>query len=68
MYFDNKPCAVCGSEVRLERRSDPPVGRTDGPVGEGVVGDGDSNIDERVCANPDCPTNAADETAGTPRP
>jgi hypothetical protein len=37
-------------------------------VGEGVVGDGDSNIDERVCANPDCPTNAADETAGTPRP
>jgi hypothetical protein len=63
MYFDNKPCSVCGSEVRLVARTDSvaapgdPVGD---PVGDpgGFVGDGDSTVDERVCTNAECPTNA----------
>ena len=59
MYFDNKPCSVCGSEVRLEARSVPASSSTDVQVGDpaGFVGDGDSTVDERVCTNPDCPTN-----------
>ena len=59
MYFDNKPCSVCGSEVRLEARDG--VTEADGPVGDpdGYVGDGDSTVDRRVCTNPDCPTNRA---------
>jgi hypothetical protein len=58
MYFDSKPCSVCGSEVRLEARS-APASSTDAQVGDpdGYVGDGDSTVDERVCTNPDCPTN-----------
>jgi hypothetical protein len=58
MYFDNRPCEACGSEVRL-RAGSPDDPAADGPVGppDGVVGDGDSTVDERVCTNPDCPTN-----------
>ncbi|GAA4697776.1 hypothetical protein [Nocardioides conyzicola] len=58
MYFDSAPCSVCGSEVRLVARSAPPTPSGE-PVGdpEGFVGDGDSTVDERVCTNPDCPTN-----------
>jgi hypothetical protein len=58
MYFDNAPCPVCGSEVRLVARGAPaPQGR--GPVGDpdGYVGDGDSTVDERKCTNSECPTN-----------
>lgn len=73
MYFDTKPCRVCGAEIRLRARLGPVQGGrdgTDGPVGEpdGVVGDADSTVDERVCANPDCPTNRADRPAGDPAP
>jgi hypothetical protein len=61
VYFDNKPCAVCGSEVRLRARDTPPSGEPAGTVGEpdGVVGDADSTVDERVCTNADCETNSA---------
>ena len=57
MLFDSAPCSVCGSEVRLVAREG--VIRSDGPVGDpdGFVGDGDSTVDQRVCTNPDCPTN-----------
>lgn len=64
MYFDSKPCAVCGSEIELRARrpSDDSDGAgTSGPVGEpdGVVGDADPTVDERVCTNADCPTRNA---------
>ena len=67
MYFDSKPCAVCGSDVRLEPREDPPSPE-DGPVGpaDGVVGGADSTTDRRVCANSECPTRAPGE--GAPKP
>jgi hypothetical protein len=66
MYFDTKPCAVCGSEVELRARQSPPQGTLDGPVGEadGVVGDADSTVDERVCTNPDCPTHQGGHQGG----
>jgi hypothetical protein len=59
MYFDSRPCDVCGSEVRLAAREAPVVAPGD-QVGnpDGFVGDGDSAVDERVCTNPACPTNA----------
>ena len=58
MYFDSKPCAVCGSEVRLEPHQPPDAAAVDGPVGpaDGVVGTADPTVDDRVCTNPDCPT------------
>lgn len=58
MYTDEKPCSVCGSEVRLRARDG--VVEPDGPVGpsDGVVGGGDPTVDERVCTNPECSTNA----------
>ena len=58
MYADSKPCTVCGSPVELRPREvDPPD--PDTPVGpaDGVVGTADPTVDERVCTNPDCPTN-----------
>ena len=64
MYVDSSPCAVCGSEVRLRARDAPPVTDLAAPVGQadGVVGDADSTIDERVCTNRSCPSNTADST------
>ncbi|WP_127479708.1 hypothetical protein [Nocardioides pantholopis] len=61
MYFDTKPCDVCGGEVRLRAHRPPIDEEQPGPVGpsDGVVGDADSTVDERVCTNPDCPTNQA---------
>jgi hypothetical protein len=63
MYFDTKPCQVCGADVELRARRTPPV--DDGRVGpeDGVVGDADSTVDERVCTNPDCPTHTDDRQA-----
>ncbi|WP_028655483.1 hypothetical protein [Nocardioides sp. J54] len=60
MYFDTKPCQVCGSQVEL-RAGGPERADLSEPVGpaDGVVGDGDSTPDERVCTNADCPTNQA---------
>jgi len=67
MYFDNKPCAVCGSQVELRSRTAPPVGEGAGTVGQadGVVGDADSTV-ERVCSNSDCPTHRSGENAPSP--
>ena len=58
MYFDSKPCDVCGSEVRLRARPTPVDDERHPRVGpvDGVVGDADSTVDERVCTNPECPT------------
>jgi hypothetical protein len=58
VYTDVAPCSVCGSKVRLRPHSPAPV--EVGPVGptDGVVGSGDPTVDDRVCTNDDCPTNA----------
>lgn len=59
MYFDTKPCRLCGSEVRLRARETPVAPPAPGPVGptDGVVGDADSTVDERVCTNSECESN-----------
>jgi hypothetical protein len=59
MYYDSKPCQVCGSEVRLEAKEPGDIVEPDGPVGpeEGYVGGGDPTVDKRLCTNADCPTN-----------
>ena len=54
MYADSKPCEVCGSEVELEGDPDPKVTDPDGP------------LDDRVCTNPECPTNRGGSDAPTP--
>lgn len=58
MHFDFKPCEVCGSEVTLRASAPVVAPNTDAPVGppEGYVGGGDETVDERICSNPDCPT------------
>lgn len=56
MYFDNKPCAVCGSEVRLRSH------RTPGP------GDPDGTVDDRVCTNSACETNQPGRSADAATP
>lgn len=58
MYFDAKPCEVCGSPVELRAREVPDRADEEGPVGpsDGVVGTADPTVDERVCTNPECPT------------
>jgi hypothetical protein len=65
MYYDNKPCQVCGSEVRLEAKDADDIEEPDGPVGpeDGYVGSGDPTVDKRICTNPDCPTNTDAERA-----
>ena len=67
MYFDTKPCAVCGADVELRPRETPPRGVPSDPVGapDGVVGDADSTVDARVCTNADCPTH---QPGATERP
>jgi hypothetical protein len=47
VYFDNKPCRVCGSEVRLEAHDGRPPSEERDP---------DGTVDVRVCTNPDCAT------------
>lgn len=58
MYFDDKPCRTCGSEVRLVARSADSIDEGGAPVGpeDGVVGGGDPTVDTRTCTNPDCPS------------
>jgi hypothetical protein len=59
MYQDNRPCQVCGSEVRLSGdRGDRTLG----------VNEPDDTVDERICTNSECPTNQADKTPQTPKP
>ena len=67
MHFDTKPCSVCGSQVELRARQSPPQDVPGGGVvgeADGVVGDADSTVDERVCTNPDCPTNQGGRQGG----
>lgn len=48
MYFDQKPCRECGSEVELRAKERSDIGDPDtGP---------DPTVDVRVCTNPACPT------------
>ena len=56
MYSDNRPCQVCGSDVTLRAHS------------KDLVAEPDDTVDDRVCTNPDCPTNAADRSADAPTP
>jgi hypothetical protein len=48
MYFDNKPCEVCGAEIELSPAAS--VEDTSAP---------DATIDTRTCTNPECPTRRA---------
>jgi len=66
VYYDNKPCGVCGSEVRLEAKQPGDLKEPDGPVGpeDGYVGGGDPTVDKRICTNPDCPTHTDPDRAG----
>jgi hypothetical protein len=57
MYFDNRPCEVCGSEVRL---------RSHDPDAQGVLAESDATVDDRVCTNPDCATNQGGADAPQP--
>jgi hypothetical protein len=70
MYFDNEPCAVCGSRVELRARQVADSTDAHGPVGpaDGFVGDGDTTPDERFCTNADCPTHTRSGTAAGPTP
>ena len=49
MYFDQKPCRECGSEVELRAKERSDIGGTSdaGP---------DPTVDVRVCTNPACTT------------
>lgn len=58
MYFDNAPCAICGSEVRLQPHSSEP--RSD-PNPDGT-------LDERVCTNSTCSSNSSRPNAESPDP
>ncbi|HYF73572.1 MAG TPA: hypothetical protein VD864_12170 [Nocardioides sp.] len=56
MYSDVRPCQVCGSTVELQ------------PHSRLVVNEPDDTVDDRVCTNPECPTNdrGAGDEAPTP--
>ena len=60
MYYDSKPCQVCGAQVELRAATPDDIPELDGPVGpsDGYVGSGVPTIDARICANPDSPTNS----------
>jgi hypothetical protein len=49
VYFDTKPCQVCGADVEL---------RPHARLGEN---DPDATVDDRVCTNAECPTNNPDD-------
>ena len=49
MYFDNRPCDVCGSEVEIRPHTTLSQGEADG------------GPDERVCTNAECETNTSDD-------
>jgi len=56
VYFDNKPCQVCGAEVDLRPRTTLGVAEPDGTV------------DERICTNPECETNTRRGEKDAPTP
>jgi len=56
VYFDHKPCQVCGAEVELR------------PHARLERADPDATVDDRVCTNPDCPTNTSADGGEAPSP
>jgi hypothetical protein len=54
MYFDSRPCRVCGAEVELRARTGDEVQPGKDP---------DGTVDERICTNSDCPTHAGADRA-----
>ena len=62
MYTDAKPCAVCGSEVRLEPHT-PDAGDETGTHQRFSA---DPTLDDRVCTNPNCPSHAPGPDAPAP--
>lgn len=58
MYVDTAPCRICGSEVDLRPHGEEPRSGTNP----------DGTLDERVCSNPRCPSNAEGRTETTPDP
>ena len=65
MYFDSKPCQVCGSEVELRPRD---VDAEQLEPADDPVAEPDATVDDRVCTNPDCETNQAGRASDAPRP
>lgn len=61
MYQDQRPCRVCGSPIELR-----PHRATEDPAQATVQGDNDSTVDERVCTDGACPTNAGGADAPAP--
>jgi hypothetical protein len=57
VYFDTKPCQVCGSSVDLRPRE---------PGDQARVTEADGTPDERICTNPDSPTREGGEDAPLP--
>ncbi len=57
MYFDHRPCQVCGAQVRLRPRE-----------GERGVAEPDATVDERICTNAGCATHRADRSPDAPTP
>ncbi len=53
MFFDSKPCQVCGAEVELRPRT--PDGAGDS-VDRDADHEPDATVDVRVCTNPSCPS------------
>ena len=53
MYTDVKPCAVCGSEIRLEPHTPDDGTET---VHRKLIAD--PVVDDRICTNASCPSNA----------
>lgn len=54
MYSDNRPCDVCGAAVELR------------PHERLVLNEPDDTVDDRVCTNPECPSNQGEDDAPTP--
>ncbi len=57
MYQDNRPCEVCGAEVRLSGDPD------DRSLS---VNEPDDTVDERICTNQDCATNQPGRSVDAP--
>jgi hypothetical protein len=66
MYFDTKPCQVCGADVELRPR-DVDAEPLAEPGAERVA-EPDATVDQRVCTNADCETNRPGRAADAPRP
>ncbi len=56
MYSDNRPCDICGSDVRLTQHRTATYEKSD------------DTVDERICTNPDCDSNRGGRSPDSPRP